>query len=555
MLSSIQKVALFGICLASSVLLYPLSAQENLTTEEWQDDIRYLQSTIHRKFPFLFKKVSTEDFDKAVDALHNDVANLEEHEIRVGLSRLVSLFQYGHTQIPYGTVAKAGILPINLYLFNDGLYIEGVHKAHEVVLGAKVIKVGETPITKALELVRPVVPVENDQYFKAYGIRFLLSPEVLHAQGVIPELNKTVSLTLEKEGRTFTYDFPTIPTEDKPRAFNFTLPTEDWLTARDLSQTPLYLKYLDSKYYYFEYLDNEKTLYVRQSSVFDHESESLKDFYKRLFDFIDNNKVDRLIYDVRLNGGGNNYNNLNLIKGLMARPQINSKGKFFFIIGRDTFSACQNLTNEITTYTEAIIVGEPTAENLNFYGDNRPVQLPNSRIKAYLSFAWWQDKPKWENKDATFPHIAVDMSYKDYITNADPVLEAAVNYKDDGFILDPMGHLTQLFITGDFETLKKDAAKIAKDKRYKYYDFKEEFSNAASRVLGQGNQQGALFIFEIIAELYPNSVGTWFSLGNLQMDMKQYEKAIVSFQKILELKPKGMLARTAKSRIEALQKM
>ena len=529
-------------------------SQTEMTTEKWQEDIRFLQSTVHKEYPFLFKKVTAEAFDAAVDELVADLPNLQDHQVRVGLSRLVAMFEYGHTQFPYGYLTESGIFPINLYLFNDGLYIEGVYNGHEAALGAKVIKIGETPIDKALEMVRPVVPVENDSYFKAYGLRFMLSPEVLHAQGVIPELQTNVEWTLEKNGKTFTYNFPTISRKEKPRSFNFTVPTDSWITARDISTTPYYLKYLEDKFYYFEFLEAEKTLYVRQSSVFDHESESLKDFYKRLFEFMDNNEVDKLVYDVRLNGGGNNYNNLNLIKGLMERPEINTKGKFFFIIGRDTFSACQNLTNEITTYTEAIIVGEPTAENVNFYGDNRPVQLPNCGLRAYLSFAWWQDKPQWENRDATVPHVAVDMSYKDYITNSDPVLEAALNFKDDGFILDPMQHLTQLFMTGEMEKLKADAAKIAKDPKYRYYDFKEEFSNAGNRVLNQGNLEGALFIFDLMSDLYPDSTGTWYSLGNIQVSLKQYDKAIASFQKIIDLQPKGMLARTAKKKIEELQK-
>ena len=540
------------ICICFVIQLY---SQTEITTTQWQEDLTYLQQTVHKDFPFLFKKVSKETFDTEVTTLYKAIPSLEDHEIRVGLSRVVSLFAYGHTQIPYSNVAKAGIFPINLYQFNDGLYIEGVHKAHERILGAKVLKIGETPIEKALELVKPVVPVENDQYFKAYGLRFLLSPEVLHAQGVIPHMQTTVNWTLEKGGEQFIYNLPTIAVKDKPKHFNFTIPTENWITARDLSETPLYLKHLKDKYYFFEYLEATKTVYVRQSSVFDHESESLKAFYKRLFDFIDDNAVDKLIYDVRLNGGGNNYNNLNLIKGLLARPKLNSKGKFFFIIGRDTFSACQNLTNEITTYTEAILVGEPTAENVNFYVDTKPVQLPYSGIRAYLSFAWWQDKPQWENKDFTIPHIAIDMSFEDYISNADPVLDTAMTYEDNGFILDPMQHLTQLFMTGDIETLKADAFKIAMDDAYRYYDFKKEFSNAGHRVFDQGNHQGALFIFDLMSKLYPNSVDTWFSLGNIQMAMGLNAQSVTSFEKVIALQPDEMLAKKAKTKIETLQKM
>jgi len=321
-------------------------AQESLTTQQWQEDLRFLQSTVHKEFSFLFKKVTSKTFDTAVDQLYNEIPSLETHEIPVAFSRIVSLFQYGHSQIPFSTVAKNGVLPVNLYHFNDGVYIEGTTNNNKKTLGARVVAIEGIPIETALELIHPVVPVENASYFKAYGLRFLTVPDVLHAQ----------------------------------RDYNLTIPNNNWSSVRNQDKTPLYLKDLNNKYYFFEMLPDSKTLYVRQSSVFSHESESLKDFYIRLFDFIDTNAVDKLIYDVRLNGGGNNYNNLPLIKGLLARPEINKKGRFFYIIGRNTFSACQNLTNEITRYTEAILIGEPTAENVNFYGDAKKVTLTNSKI-------------------------------------------------------------------------------------------------------------------------------------------------------------------------------
>ena len=71
------------------------------------------------------------------------------------------------------------------------------------------------------------------------------------------------------------------------------------------------------------------------------------------------------------------------------------EGKLFVLIGRRTFSAAQNLTNELDNYLPVIFVGEPTGENINFMGDNRPVTLPRSGLTFYLSWAWWQDKPQW----------------------------------------------------------------------------------------------------------------------------------------------------------------
>lgn len=525
-------------------------AQEKLTTTEWQEDLRFLQRKVHKEYSFLFKKVSAEKFDAEVEGLYAQIPSLQPHEIKVGLARMVSLFQYGHTQLPYSTLAKEAVLPINLYHFEDGIFIEGVRKSDKKALGAKVIKVDGTPVEEALKAIRPVVPVENEQYFKAYGLRFLTVPSVLHAQGVIAQYSNSITLTLEKDGSTFEYEFKAVPLAELSRGYGFTIPNETWISVREQEKTPLYLKHLNERFYFFEFLPKSKTLYVRQSSVFNDEKETLKDFYNRLFEFIDAHEIEKLVYDVRLNGGGNNYNNKKLIKGLMARPKINTRGKFFYIIGRYTFSACQNLTNEIENYTEAIIVGEPTAENRNFYGDAQKVTLPNSGIDTYLSHAWWQDYPQWENKDWTIPHIAVTMEFKDYVTNEDPVLEAALNYTETGFILNAMEHLTQLFAEGKFEQLKSDGFKIAHDPVYKYYDFQEEFSTAGYRLLQGGDTRGGLLVLGLVAEVYPDKVGPLYNFASALEQANELDKAKETYQKIVELDPKSTLGKVAKNRLQ-----
>lgn len=526
------------------------NAQKKLAATDWQEDLRFLQKKVHDDYPFLFKKVTAQKFDAEVEEFYANIPAMETHEIKVGLARMVSLFEYGHTQIPFSTLAKEAVLPVNLYHFEDGIFVEGVQKNHEEALGAKVLKVGATPVEEALKAIRPVVPAENDQYFKAYGLRFLTVPSVLHAQGVLPEVSNTISLTLEKNGKVFEYEFTAVPLSELSRGYAFTIPNEEWLSVRNQAETPLYLKYLNEKFYFFQFLPESKTLYVRQSSVFNDEKESLKDFYKRLFEFIDNNAIEKLVYDVRLNGGGNNYNNKQLIKGLMARPKINKRGKFFYIIGRYTFSACQNLTNEIENYTEAIMVGEPTAENKNFYGDTRKVTLPNSGINAYLSHAWWQDMPPWENKDWSIPHIAVAMNFEEYVTNQDPVLEAALNYTETGFILNPLAHLRELFIAGKYEQVKSDGLKIANDPAYQYYDFKEEFSSAGYRLLQNGDSEGGLFVLELVAAFYPKSEGSLYNLATALEQEQMLDKAKVYYKKLVDLDATSTLGKVAKRKLE-----
>ena len=323
-----KKLFLLLVC----GLVLQVSAQSTVSTKEWQDDLKFLQNTVHKDYSFLFKKTTSTDFDKAVDELYYAIPNMEEHEIIVGLARIVSSFKYGHTVLGFRNIpGKFHRLPLNLYHFNNGVYIQGVHKDYEKALGAKVTAIAGMPIEAALKAIYPVVPAENDQFFKAYGYGYLISPEVLHAQGVTRELSNSVELTLEKEGKSFDLVFNAIPgTEKIPFEYGLIQQKGDWLDARNGDKTPLYLKNLD-KIYYYEYLLEKKTIYVRHSQIQDDPSENIPAFYDRVFDFIPTNDVERLVLDVRLNGGGNNYKNKAVITRIIESKKINQVGNLYVI--------------------------------------------------------------------------------------------------------------------------------------------------------------------------------------------------------------------------------
>jgi len=318
----------------------------------------------------------------------------------------------------------------------------------------------------------------------------------------------------------------------------------------------LYLKYFEDKLYYFELLDDNKTLYVRQSSVFNDAEETLEQFYGRLFEFIDTHAVEKLVYDVRLNGGGNNYNNMPLVKGIMARPKINKKGSFYFIIGRETFSACQNLTNEITRYTEAILVGEPTSENINFYGDARPVVLPHSQITAYISYLWWQDYPALENADWTAPQVPVRMSFEDYVNNQDTVLEAALTFDADGFITNPITYIANLYVSGQGQKMAEELPRMMQDPRYAFCDFDAGLNKLGNILLQTGRVeqiQASVQVFSMIAQLYPNSANTYKNLGAAFNALQNTPKAKEALQKAISLDPNGDSGKAAKALLLELE--
>lgn len=534
-------------------LMFQVTAQSKFTAKQWQEDLKFLQQTVHNDYSFLFRKTSAEEFDNAVKTLHDQIPKLQEHEITVGLARIIGLFKYGHTRMGWrNNPVSLRQFPVNLYHYSDGIYVQGVHKDYANALGAKVISVGGMPVMQALEKIYPVVPSENDQFFKAYGLLYLMSPEVLHAQRVVPTLSDNVELTLEKNGKTFTTSLKAMAAgEWAPRTYGFVQSEGEWLDAREAGKTPLYLKNLD-KIYYFEHLPEKNTVYIRHSQIQDDPSESIPEFYTRVFDFIAKNEVENLVLDVRLNGGGNNYKNKAVVTRIIESQKINTTGNLKVIIGRRTFSACQNLVNELDNYTNAVFFGEPTSENINFYGDNNEIILPNSKTPVYLSFAWWQDKPQWENGDWLAPHVAVEMSFEEYRTNQDPVLKAALDFGDGDFVTDPMQYMTNLYHAGDNEKLITEVSKMVKDPRYKFFNFEAELNSVGYAQIGRGDHQTAIAIFSFVTQLFPDSANAWDSLAEGYLEAGDKAKAKEYYEKAYKMDPDGPTGKNASSMLRKI---
>ncbi|MEH6659875.1 tetratricopeptide repeat protein [Leeuwenhoekiella marinoflava] len=525
-------------------LALQLSAQEKLSATEWQEDLRFFQNTLHEDYPFLFVKTTPEAFDQEVQTLYDDIPNLQEHEIIVGISRLIASFKYGHTHLSFWQKpVEFAQFPFNLYAFKDGIYMEGTHKDYPEAVGAKVLAVAGTPIAEALQAIEPTVPAENAQYFKAYGINNLRYPEIVHAQHLTQNLQQEITLKLEKNGKVFNQTFTTLPKgAGVPTDHGFVTPDENWLSARDQNTTPLYLQQLD-KVYVEEYLAEEQAVYVRHSRIQDEPEESTKDFYARVLEEVVAKNAQKLIIDLRLNGGGNNYLNKDIIKELLQTEQINQVGKMFVIIGKRTFSACQNLVNELDNYTNVIFVGEPTAENLNFWGDNRPVILPKSGLTIALSYLWWQDKPALENAEWMTPSIPVAMTFEEYRTNQDPVLEAALAFDEPDFKPRPMDYVKELYFSGQTHKLAEELPKMIQDPLYAFCDFEHELIKQGNLLLQSGRVpqiQAAIQVFATVLELFPNSASAHKHLGESYIATGNTQKAKEALHKAIALDPDGV---------------
>jgi hypothetical protein len=190
---------------------------------------------------------------------------------------------------------------------------------------------------------------------------------------------------------------------------------------------PLYLKNPGAPYW-FEYLADNKTVYCQFNSVRNDPKETLAAFSERLFKFVNENDVKKLVIDLRWNNGGNTFLLPPLVHGLIKNEKINQRGHLFVIIGRRVFSAAQNAATFFERDTNATFVGEPTGSSPNFVGEEDPFILPYSKIAANVSDLLWQSAYPQDRRTWIAPQIYLPPTFKAYSTNRDTALEAILAY-------------------------------------------------------------------------------------------------------------------------------
>lgn len=393
-----------------------------LTKKQWQQDLATLDNHIRNQHinPFYH---NDEDgylklFYRAQKYL-TEGKNLNTNIINGYIEELVAYTGDGHSYVS-GRATRYGDYPYFVDWFSGGLYITKVEESHKHLLGARVIAFDETGIEKADLLMRPYSPSVNKSSFKRENIYLYRHPGLLHAAGISQKPDE-VTLGLElREGRRIKQLFR--DTKDA----NYVA-----LSEANTVKAPLY-RQQQAKAHWFKYLAETNTVYVHYGMVVEDEKGDIRRLTQKVMNALDSHKADKLIIDIRDNGGGNSYLNASLIGAITKHQGINQRGKLFVLTNRNTFSAAINFAGNMEIKTKALFVGEKVGDTSTFPGESGPqasFQLPNSQIVVNLSFSEWNATFDYDERDAIGLDIPVYISIEDFISGRDPVLQAALDYE------------------------------------------------------------------------------------------------------------------------------
>ncbi len=525
----------------------PVPDPATVTPEAWQEDLTFLAARISEQHPNPWHHVTRQEFEAAVRRLQDRIPELGYPRILVGFMQIVALLGPGdgHSRVRLEPPFIGALYPLRFWWFSDGLYVRSASPEFVNLVGKRVLWVGGSKVEEAVERLRAFAAGDN-AFHQRLGIpALMLMPEVMWGAGIADEPERLKIVVEDAQGAQSSavltpsalpegaHQLPDIGHDPLRLGAPADWPTM-WAPAE---ATPLYLSDPEN-WYWDRYLREAGTQYVQFNVVGDKEDgESVDAFIERVLEAAERNGAERLVLDIRFNGGGNNFLARPIWHRLVGSDRWNQPGRLFVITGRHTFSAAQNLATILDEHTSAVFVGEPTGGSPNHYGDARAFRLPNSQLRVSVSTLFWQDGMPWDDRPWVPPDLAAELSAEDLHQNRDPALDAILALEPGAAIPSLIELLQAAYQSGGIEAAVGSYRAYKTDPAHRFVNTERLMNEAGYFLLGEGLVTEAIQIFRLNVEAYPESGNVYDSLGEAYMEAGEKELAVENYEKALEINP------------------
>jgi hypothetical protein len=425
------------VLLSLLLCLVPIArarAQENAPAAhdraaKWQEDLDSLVKELPSKHKNAFFKCPEATWRARAADIRERIPQLSDIQLYTELRRLVALLGDGHTTIAStkeSTLPPQRAYPMAVIWLSDGVFAAIIPKEHEALLAQKLVRIGDTPLDAAIAKVNELRGCDNDSARKHFAPQDLRDPDALHALAIIPDPEHAPFTFADASGKETTVTLSPVPYGSDISSIVVQRPDPKSLPAwRTQPRFP----------YGFQYLDDSATFYIWYDTCSNHPDKPVADFIAETITALDARisespqKIDRVVVDLRRNGGGNSALFMPMIEQLSKREFLTRPAHLFCLIGRRTFSSgMMNAYQLRNAVNECRLLGEPTGGSPNAYGEVKTFTLPNSKLTVQYSTKLFRGSQ--QDTDAVYPDLQVVPWSKAYFEGQDVVLERAIKWKN-----------------------------------------------------------------------------------------------------------------------------
>jgi hypothetical protein len=393
-----------------------VDADRMTRAEGWHYDLALLEREIRRVHYAPFRSISSAELASTIRRLEHSVARLSDDQMVVEVMQLMRRLGDGHT-FAEASWQEQKTVPVLVGLFDDGLFVTAAAPGSEDLLWARVVAVEGKTVEQTMAALDEVVGQDNSQRPKSVGPDLLRDPRLMAALGLGRDPKAVAWRVVDRTGRERDVRLEAAEGEKV-----------EWVRKPPEAAVALPLLLRDRKtLYWLEPLPASRALYFQYNGVGEMEGESVEAFALRLERAIEADTVDRLVVDLRWNGGGNVFVSRPILAAIL-RSKVNRPGRLFVIAGRHTFSAAMIFAEQLERYSAAIFVGEPTGSSPNFVGETNWLDLPYSKMRVSISNLYWQTSHATDRRTWIPPKVSVPPTFAPFMAGRDPALEAALGW-------------------------------------------------------------------------------------------------------------------------------
>lgn len=398
-----------------------IAAQQSSTADR-QADLATLLDTLSQH-PDLYHANSKQVFDAKIAQIQANLGQMSDLDFAIALSELTTLTQDSHTSVSIGSAvsSQVHILPIRVTAVDEGILLTRVPASAKAALGGILTAVDGVPVDTIYQKILPMLGGDNTVYRDRKFLQTFYIYEILAHYGVLSS-PKGIELTVQKGNQVQKVTVDAVNRSALQGMQFARIGRTQPATAAD-----------SSKLYFAKALD-ARTLYIQYNSCKEDPDLPMKTFVQQVVDQLDDNGYDRVILDLRNNGGGSDGVLVPLLYVLEERCQQDGLA-FYTLIGSSTFSSA--LINAVECkQAGATLVGTPTGGSVDHFGAVRPFQLEHSGLTVSCSTRFLDLGPilpaaQPYDVQPLQPDLLVPQTRADYLAGVDTAVQAILSRTDD----------------------------------------------------------------------------------------------------------------------------
>jgi hypothetical protein len=399
----------------------PPSEAAPITAEQWREALDGLVRALPDVHPNAFFRTPREKFEADAARLSEQFDTLSETDRALSMARLVASLGDPHTSLNISRFQAASpLFPLGLYPASDGVLIIAAPSAHPEMAGAEIIAINDLPISDVIDRIATLYAWENQALKKAWLRQWVSMGEAHRFLGITPTADEAriTFRTLDPDAETRTVTVRAVPRSD--------LGVSIVAMPRPAPSVAAISQRRDPRAMWFDLVPDTDSLYLRYERCANDPQVSIREYTDSVRVRLRQGDVKRLIIDLRANGGGDSSLLEPFIAGLANQPEFRERGSIIVLVGRNTFSSAQLNADSLRRRAGAVVIGEPTGQKPNHYGEVRVMGFPHIDLPVLYSTKFFQTDPA--DPESMMPDVLIEPTMRDIVSGRDSAFEAAIAF-------------------------------------------------------------------------------------------------------------------------------